>query len=62
VVYQSPQEPIASRLIGREKKGISIGGKIQVGMEPGIYELRISVTDTKKKKTTQETVTFGVAR
>ena len=62
VVYQSPQEPIASRVTGREKKGISIGGKIQVGMEPGIFELRISITDPKKKKTTQQSVTFGIAR
>ena len=61
-IYQSRQEPVASRLIAREKKGISIGGRIQVGMEPGIYELRISVTDPKSKKTTQETVTFGIGR
>ena len=62
VIYQSPQEPLASRLTGREKKGMSIGGKIQLGMDPGIYEMRISVTDTKSKKTTQQAVTFGIAR
>jgi hypothetical protein len=62
VIYQSPQESIASRIVRREKKGLSIAGQLKLDLEPGIYELLISITDPKKKETVRKSVTFGIAR
>jgi hypothetical protein len=48
-VIHGPRQPVAARLIGREKKGIEIGGQLALELQPGLYELRISVTDSKTK-------------
>ena len=60
VIHQTGWQPVAARLIGRDKKGIEIGGQLALTLRPGLYELRISVTDSKSKKTTQRTVPFAI--
>ena len=62
VVYQSQPTPIASRVVGKEKKGILLGGQIKLALEPGIYELRISIGEARSKRKAQQAVTFGIAR
>ncbi|HLG14851.1 MAG TPA: VWA domain-containing protein [Blastocatellia bacterium] len=60
LVYKSPPHSVASRVIGKDRKGIAVGGQIPLALEPGIYELRLVVTDSKAKQTAQREVTFGV--
>jgi VWFA-related protein len=60
IIYQTQREPIASRLVAKQKKGFAIGGQIRLAMEPGIYDLQISITHAKSGKTTREGVTFGI--
>ncbi len=60
VIHRTEWQPVASRLIGRDKKGIEIGGQLTLTLQPGLYELRISVTDSKSKQTAQRTVAFAI--
>jgi VWFA-related protein len=60
VIHRTEWQPVASRLIGRDKKGIEIGGQLKLTLQPGLYELRISVTDSKSKQTAQRTVAFAI--
>lgn len=60
VIHRTEWQPVAARLIGRDKKGIEIGGQLTLKLQPGLYELRISVTDSKSKQTAQRTVAFAI--
>lgn len=60
VVYQSDWMPISSRAVGREKRGVEIGGQVNLSLKPGVYELRISIKNAKSDKPTQRTVIFAV--
>ena len=60
VIHQTEWQPVTSRVIGRDKKGIEIGGKLSVTLRPGLYELRISVIDSKSKQPAQRTVAFAI--
>jgi len=60
VIHRTEWQPVASRLIGRDKKGIEIGGQLAQTLQPGLYELRISITDSKSKQTAQRTVSFAI--
>jgi hypothetical protein len=60
VVYQSDWMPVSSRAVGREKRGIEIGGQVNLSLKPGVYELRISIKIAKSDKPTQRTVIFAV--
>lgn len=60
VIHRTESQPVASRLIGRDKKGIEIGGQLSLPLQPGLYELRISVTDSKSKQAAQRTVAFAI--
>lgn len=60
VIHQTEWQPVASRLIGRDKKGIEIGGQLALTLQPGIYELRITVSDSKSGQTAQRTVAFAI--
>jgi hypothetical protein len=60
VIQRTEWQPVASRLIGRDKKGIEIGGQLRLTLKPGVYELRIAVTNSKSKQTAQRTVPFAI--
>lgn len=60
VIHQTEWQPVASRLIGRDKKGIEIGGQLALTLQPGVYELRITVSDSKSKQTANRTVAFAI--
>ena len=62
VIHQTEWQPVPSRIIGRDKKGIEIGGQLSLDLQPGIYELRISITDSKAKQTAQRTSVFAIER
>jgi VWFA-related protein len=60
-IYQSEFQPLASRVIRSDKKGVEAGGQIELGkLRPGIYELRIAIKESKSKKTNRQTVIFGI--
>ncbi len=60
-IAQSPWQPVSARQIGEDRKGIMIGGQIQLeGLKPGIYEIRMTVKDPQSKRTVQRTAPFGV--
>ena len=60
VIHRTESQPVASRMIGRDKKGIEIGGQLALTLQPGFYELTISITDKKSKQTGQRTVPFVI--
>ncbi len=59
-IYQSDWQPLRSRLIGKEKRGLEIGGQMNLSLKPGIYELRISIRNAKSDQATRRTVLFAV--
>jgi hypothetical protein len=60
VIQRTDWQPVASRVIGRDKKGLEIGGQLMLTLPPGLYELRISVKNDKSGETSQRVVTFGI--
>lgn len=60
VIFKSDWQPLTGRIIKQGKKGLELGGLIELGLHPGIYEIRISVKDLKSKKTLQQTSIIGV--
>ncbi len=61
-VYHTDWQPLASRVLRRDPKRMEAGGQIALGLDSGIYELRVTVKDAKSKKTAQQTVSFEVER
>jgi VWFA-related protein len=59
-VYISEWQPVSDRLIKQGKKGLELGGMLQLGLPPGIYEMRILVKEAKSKKPIQQTAIIGV--
>jgi hypothetical protein len=57
-VYEGPWQPLGSRSIRSDKTGVEAGGEITLGVEPGVYTLRVTVKDVKSNKSTQQTVDF----
>lgn len=49
VIHKTEWQPVTSRVIGRDKKGIEIGGQLALALQSGVYELRITVSDSKSK-------------
>ncbi|HEU4386641.1 MAG TPA: VWA domain-containing protein [Blastocatellia bacterium] len=47
-VYESQWAPLSSRTIGKDGKGVQIGGRLFLPIDPGIYELRITVKGPKQ--------------
>lgn len=60
VIHQTEWQPVASRLIGRDKNAIEIGGQLALTLQPGVYELRITVSDSKSRQTVSRTVAFAI--
>jgi VWFA-related protein len=60
-IAHSPWQPLATRLVGHDAKGMEAGGQINPGnLLPGIYEMRLTIKDPQSQRTAQQTVTFGV--
>ena len=60
VIHTTEWQPVSSRVIGRDKKGIEIGGQLALTLQPGVYELRITVSNSKSKQTAKRTVAFAI--
>lgn len=45
VVFESEPQPVSSRMMGNDRKGIEIGGQLNLDIEPGFYELRLAIRD-----------------
>ena len=45
VVYESEQQPLSSRMVGKDNKGIEIGGQVNLDLAPGFYTLRLEIKD-----------------
>ncbi len=60
-IIQVPWQPVTTRQIGRDAKGLMIGGQLGLQKLPsGIYELRVSVKSSKMKRPVQRSVPFGI--
>jgi hypothetical protein len=56
-----PWQPANTRLFGKDAKGLLIGGQFALQkIQPGIYDLRVSVKNSRMKKTIQCSVAFGI--
>jgi VWFA-related protein len=56
-----PWQPAKTRELGRDAKGVALGGQLEIGdIAPGIYELRISVKTARMKRPIQRVTPFGV--
>jgi len=61
VIYESDPQPASSRMMGKDNKGIEIGGQLKLNLDPGFYELRLALKD-KSNHEFHRTVDFLVAR
>jgi hypothetical protein len=56
-----PWQPVTTRQLGKDAKGLVIGGQFAMQkVQPGIYDLRVSVKDPKMKRPVQRSVAFGI--
>jgi VWFA-related protein len=60
-VITIPWQPVSTRLFGKDVKGLVVGGLFALQkVQPGVYDLRVSVKDSKMKKPVQCSVAFGI--
>jgi VWFA-related protein len=59
-VYQGEWQPLASRSIRGDRRGMEAGGQLALGLDPGVYELRVMVKDAKSKKAIEQAASFEV--
>jgi hypothetical protein len=60
-VFQSQWRAVTSRAIEKDKKGIHVSEQYKLNnIKPGIYQLRVTVKDSKSKKPAERGVLFGV--
>jgi VWFA-related protein len=45
VIWGSDPQPVSSRMVGNDNKGIEIGGQVNLELEPGFYTLRLEIKD-----------------
>lgn len=61
VIAKGEWVPAAERTLGRDAKGLTIGGQLHLtNFAPGLYELRLNVRVKQKKAITQRTLIFGI--
>jgi VWFA-related protein len=61
LVFQSQWRAVTSRAVQNDKKGIHVSEQFKLNsLKPGIYELRITVKDSKSKKPVERSVLFAV--
>lgn len=61
VIYESEPQPVSSRMMGKDNKGIEIGGQLNLDLEPGFYALRVEIKD-KSNRELHRSVEFLVQR
>jgi len=61
VIYESEPQPVSARMLGRDNKGIEIGGQLNLDLEPGFYALRVEIKD-KSNRELRRSVEFLVQR
>ncbi|MFN0084963.1 MAG: VWA domain-containing protein [Blastocatellia bacterium] len=60
-VITIPWQPASSRVIGRDAKGLILGGQLSMPKIPaGIYELRLSIRNGRTRRPVHRTASFGV--
>jgi VWFA-related protein len=59
-IYQSPWQPASRWVVKKGGKGIDLGGQMKLGLKAGLYELRVSVKQSRTKQTAQRSVVFEV--
>jgi hypothetical protein len=50
VVFESEPQPLTSRMVGKDNKGIEIGGQLNLDLEPGFYSLRVEIKDKSNRE------------
>jgi len=50
VIFQSESQPVTSRMVGKDSKGIEIGGQLNLDLEPGFYSLRLEIKDKSNRE------------
>jgi VWFA-related protein len=61
IIYESEPQPVSSRMMGKDNKGIEIGGQLNLDLEPGFYALRVEIKD-KANHEFRRSVEFLVQR
>ncbi|HWN99408.1 MAG TPA: VWA domain-containing protein [Blastocatellia bacterium] len=59
-IYQGPWQPIGPLVVKENALGLDIGGQFKLAAPPGIYELTLSVKDSKSKEPAEKSVMFAV--
>lgn len=60
-IITNPWQSVTTRQIGKDAKGLVIGEQLAMPkIQPGIYELRVSVSFAKSKRPVQRSVAFGI--
>lgn len=61
LVYVSDLHSLSSRSIRTTNKGVELGGQIPVALEPGLYQLRVTLQNgNSKKRSAEQTFSFEV--
>ena len=50
VIFESEPQPVTSRMVGKDSKGIEIGGQLNLDLEPGFYSLRLEIKDKSNRE------------
>ncbi|MDQ3907696.1 MAG: VWA domain-containing protein [Acidobacteriota bacterium] len=53
-VYEGSWQPLASRAVRRDAKGVEAGGQLRASLAPGLYTLRVTLKDASNKTQQQE--------
>jgi VWFA-related protein len=60
-IYQGQWSGVESRVVDKDSKGLEVGGSLTLnGVNPGVYELRVSLKGPGAKKPVQRVASFGV--
>jgi len=50
IIYESEPQPVSARMVGKDSKGIEIGGRLNLDLEPGFYLLRVELKDKSNRE------------
>jgi len=60
-IYQSQWQQVSSRAVARDRLGVELSQQLKLNnVQPGVYELRVTVKDKKNKKPAVRSALFGV--
>jgi len=59
-VFNSGWSALASRTLSKDDKRTEAAGQLNLALQPGAYELRITIKDPGSKQTAQKSIMFGV--